>query len=259
MNDLPNVSNLETTLFADDTLHLSHQNLTILQNQVEVEINKIDTWIKLNKLIINYNKSCFMIVSKKTMGVTNFEVIISQNSIKLTDKTNVKYLGVCVDNKLTWKTHNDFLSKTLSKVCGMFYKLRHYVPLSTLKLIYHSMFHSHNQYSSLNWGRAAKTHYHKLSVLQNKILRACLFSSTKYKTNLLYSRLKILKIEDMIEMQYAKFMFKFNNQMLPTSFNNYFIILDNVHNHNTRQNIAMNTFRTSLAPKYGEKVFSMSV
>jgi len=84
MNDFPNVSNLETTLFADDTnLRLSHQNLTI-QNQVKAEINKIDTWIKLNKLTTNYKKSCFMIVSKKTTRVTNFEVTISQN----TDKTN---------------------------------------------------------------------------------------------------------------------------------------------------------------------------
>jgi len=135
-----------------------------------------------------------MIVSKKTTGVINFEVTISQNSIKLTD--NVKHLGVFVDNKLTWKTHIDFLSKKLSKACGMINKLRHYVPLSTLKLVYHSMLHSHIQYSLFNWGKAAKTHYHKLSVLRNKILRACLFSSRKYQTNVLYSRLKFLKIED---------------------------------------------------------------
>jgi len=139
------------------------------------------------------------------------------------------------------------------------YKLRHYVPLSTLKLVYHSMFHSHIQYSLLNWGRAAKSHYHKLSALQNKILRACLFSPRKYKTNLLYSRLKIFKIEDMIEMEYVKFMFKFNNQMIPTSFKNYFIRLDNVHNHNTRQKHRNKYFQNFIGSEVGKKVFSISV
>ena len=54
------------------------------------------------------------------------------------------------------------MSKKLSKVCGMIYKLRHYVPLSTLKLIDFSMFYFQIQYSLLNWGRAAKNHLHKL-------------------------------------------------------------------------------------------------
>ena len=36
-------------------------------------------------------------------------------------------------------------------------------------------------------------------------------------------------------MEIAKFIFKFNNQMLPDFFNNYFTKLDNVHNYNTRQ------------------------
>ena len=117
----------------------------------------------------------------------------------------------------------------------MIYKLRHYVPLSTLRIVYYSMFHSHIQNSSINWERAAKSHYHKLSILQNKILRACLFRPRRYETNLLYSRFKVLKLEDMIEMEFAKFMFKYSNNMLPNSFNNHFIKLENIHNYNTRQ------------------------
>ena len=39
----------------------------------------------------------------------------------------------------------------------------------------------------------------------------------------------------MIKVEFAIFMFKFNNNMLPTSFNNYFLKHDKVHNYNTRQ------------------------
>ena len=48
VNDLPHVSNFDTTLFADDTtLHLSHHNINILQSQVNQEIKKINQWMDL--------------------------------------------------------------------------------------------------------------------------------------------------------------------------------------------------------------------
>ena len=84
VNDLPNVSNFDTTLFADDTnLHISHNNIKILQSVVTNEIKKIDTWIKLNKLTINYKKSCYMLVGKKRTKMTNFRLYIDHHPIEL--------------------------------------------------------------------------------------------------------------------------------------------------------------------------------
>ena len=147
-----------------------------------------------------------MVAAKTHINTTDFKLFISHNHIEL--KNHVKYLGVLVGNQLSWKNHIDFLHNKLSKVCGMIYKLRHYVPLSTLKLVYYSMFNSHLQYSLLNWERATKTHYHELIILQNKIIRPCLFCPQNYKTYLLYSRFKVLKLDGMIAMEYAKFMLK---------------------------------------------------
>ena len=50
-------------------------------------------------------------------------------------------------------------------------------------------------------------------------------------------------------MEIAKFMSKFNNQMLPDFFNNYFTKLDNVHNYNTRQKTRAEFFQYSVASK----------
>lgn len=252
VNDLPNASNFETTLFADDTnLHLSHNNINTLHFQVVKELHKISQWINANKLTINYKKSCYMIISKKLHLATDFKPTINGNLIEKT--VNVKYLGVCLDSKLSWECHIDTMHKKLSKVCGMIYKLRHYVPLSTLKLVYYSMFHSHLQYSLLNWGRAAKTLLHKLEVLQNNILRACFFSSRYNRTNVLYFKFGALKLHDMFEMEIAKFMFKFNNQMLPSSFNNYFIKLDQVHEYKTRQKSRNEFYQPYIGSEVGRK------
>ena len=58
VNDLPNVSKFDTTLFADDTnFHLSHHNINILQSRVAEEIKKINYWVNSNQLTINYKRA----------------------------------------------------------------------------------------------------------------------------------------------------------------------------------------------------------
>ena len=115
------------------------------------------------------------------------------------------------------------------------------------------MFHFQIQSSLRNWGRAAKNHLRKLEILQNNILRACLFRPRNYPTTSLYSKLKVLKINDMFQMEIAKFMFKFNNQMLPSFFNSYFIKLDKVHNYNTRQNSRNEFYQSFTDSEIGKK------
>ena len=78
----------------------------------------------------------------------------------------------------------------------MIYKLRYFVPLSTVKIVYYSMFHSHLQFSLLNWGRSLKNYFPQLNILQNKVLRAILFRPKQFNTTLLYSNLNILKLDD---------------------------------------------------------------
>ena len=103
---------------------------TILQSQVNQEISKINQWMINNKLTINYKKSCYMMVSKRTLDTSNFIVFINHNKI---EKNYTKYFDVYIDDKLTWKNQIDHLSSKLSKVCGLVFKLRHYVPPQSYK------------------------------------------------------------------------------------------------------------------------------
>ena len=204
-----------------------------LQTRAKLETIKINIWVDINKLTINCRKSYFMIVENKNAAVSSFKLSINHNLIEETD--SVKYLGVHLNNKLSGKIHIDMLACKLLKVCGVIYQLRHYVSFSTLKLVYYAMFHSPLQYSLINWGRAYKSHYHNLVILQNKILRASLFLPMHHPTNLLYTKFCVLKLDDVVKIELTKFMFKFTDQMLSNSFNNYFLRLDKIHKYNSRQ------------------------
>ena len=135
VNDPPNVSKFEVTLFADDTnLHLSLNNIKSLQIQTANEVDKINNWINTNKLTLNYKKSCFMLVGNKQAAASDFNLCI--NHIKIEQTDNVKYLDVHLDSKLSSKIHIEKLICKLSKVSGMFHKLRHYVKSSQFILRY---------------------------------------------------------------------------------------------------------------------------
>ena len=153
VNDLPNASKFKITLFADDVnFHLPHQQPEFLQKLVNEEIKIIDNWMKLNKLTLNYDKCKYMIVSGKPTDSSSFDLTINNVKIKRTE--SIRYLGVQLDEKLSWKFIEN-LKKKLSKTCGLIFKLRHYVPLSTCRIIYYSMFHSIILHSLINWGKAS--------------------------------------------------------------------------------------------------------
>ena len=62
VNDMPKTSKFKTKLFADSTvLTLSDVCEKRLNKQINIEIDKIDQWMKLNKLSLNYTKTKFMI------------------------------------------------------------------------------------------------------------------------------------------------------------------------------------------------------
>ena len=254
VNDLHNASKFKIPLFADDAnLRLSHQQPEFLQKLVNEEITIIDNWMKMNKLTLNYDKCKYMIVSRKPTDSSSFDLTINNVKIKRTE--SIRYLGVQLDEKRSWKFYVENLKKKLSKTCGLIFKLRHYVPLSTCRIIYYSMFQSNILYSLINWGRASNFLLREIELLRNKFIRACLFQPRKTYVNLLFSKFQALKLKDMINMEFAKFMYKYENHMLPSSFHNYIIKLESIglHNYSTRQKTAGGFFYRPINGEFGRK------
>ena len=69
INDLPLVSSFRTSLFVNDTnLTISGKDSDLLQNEVNLQLLKIENWMKINKSITNYETE-FMLVTKKKIRV----------------------------------------------------------------------------------------------------------------------------------------------------------------------------------------------
>ena len=152
INDLPNVSEkLTFYLFADDTnIYFDSPDLFNLQKTVNKELRKIKRWLESNRLALNIDKANFVLFHSASKKITEF----------ITIKIGRK--------KIKQENHIAELSKKLSRVIGLFYKIRHYAPLETLMLLYRGLFGSLLSYGIIVWGLTYPSLTEKIYILQKK-------------------------------------------------------------------------------------------
>ena len=149
----------------------------------------------------------------------------------------IKYLGIKLDSKLTWKNHVEKIKLETIKFESIFYQLRYIVPKQCLTVLYSSMVHSKIAYSLETYGLAAKKYLNELQTLQNRILRILYFKDRKYPTNALHKELNFPQINDLYELKILKFMHNIyhHDKSVPDVFQNYFRLNESRHNYETRQ------------------------
>ena len=237
VNDLPNsVPDLSLILFADDTsAFTSHHDLSTLNIIMNNGLDKLNTWFRSNKLSLNLKKTNYMLLG--TRNKTNQfkdKFNLSINDTELDEVNAFKFLGVTVDQNLTWKNHIDELAKKCSSRIGILYKVRQFLPESALLSLYYTLFLSHINYGITAWSSAGSVDKNRLHVLQKRALRAVSNSGYRSHSNPLFIKYDQLKIADLCNLNIGTFMYKLCNGLLPPSFNNMFKTNSENHEYNTR-------------------------
>ena len=219
-------------LYADDTtLCFRNKFIEPLIFQCNSELNKFSNWCKANKLTINLDKTCFMVISNRNFH--NLDSFIKIDNIPIKCIDSHKFLGVNIDNKLKFNLHISDICSKISKSIGILYKLSNYLPSSTLLNIYNSLIHSHLMYCNPIWGGTYNIHINPLFILQKKCLRIVNKTSYLEHTNPLFISNNVLKLREIHKYSQICFIHKNFNDFLP---------FRPTHSHSTRQN--------SLDPKF---------
>ena len=115
-------------------------------------------------------------------------------------KECVKYLGVLIYYKLSWKNHVDSIALKISKTIELLSKLRHFFPHHTLVNIYNSLITPYLRFGLTVWGEGSKTHLSKLFILQKPALRFIYFSDRRDHAIPLFLNAHILPINRFINL-----------------------------------------------------------
>ena len=107
---------LKPRMYADDTtLTCSAENAHTLQVEMNSDLSKIPTWLKVNKLTLNVKKTkCMLTGSRPKLELLSDNFTVKVNNIHIERVTVYKSLGVSIDENLLWETHIDEISKKIS-------------------------------------------------------------------------------------------------------------------------------------------------
>ena len=206
-------STAKLVLFADDiNLFFSGRDPVYLNNLVNEEIPKFSQWLMANKLTLNVDKTKFMIFkSRQKRASVKFRVILN-NVIEQVKE--IVFLGVVLDEHLTWKPHVAHVANKISKSIGIIRRASPYLQKSSLRTLYFSMIYPYLQYCSLVWSSTYPTNLSRLVVLQKRVVRIINKSDFLAHTSPIFKELHLLKLQDIRILQICQFMFSYESKKI---------------------------------------------
>ena len=166
VNDLNSSTRvLDPVLFADDrNLFCSENNIRTLLETANQERSQINDWFLVNKLSLNVEKTKYMLLHKLTdqenipLKLPSLQLI--SNIIKR--ENSLKFLGVILDEHLTWKRRIQLIENKTSKNVSILYKASNLIISKCLRSIYFSFIHSYTNYANIACASTNKTKLKKL-------------------------------------------------------------------------------------------------
>ena len=160
MNDIPYSSSFfKFLLFADDTslktlidTKIPNFSITETSNIINTEIQKVHDWLAVNKLSLNVKKTKFMVFYTQNKKITPFIPSLKIGGKSIERVKNFNFLGLTINEKMSWKPHINKISNKVSKYVGVLNRLKRYLPGHILKIIYVSLIQSNLNYSLMAWG-----------------------------------------------------------------------------------------------------------
>ena len=242
MNDLQNATTSKPRLFADDTcIVVSNSSKSLLEQTCNSEMQHLKKWCDANELQINPNKSVIICIPPK-LHESFVHLKVNYNDLQLTCVNSSKYLGVMVDNKLSFQSHINMIENKVARAVGILSKVRFLFPSSTLLLLYSTLIKPHLLFGITLWGSTCSSYLCKLQRLQNKAIRIISNCNRRASITYYYHKLEILKITDLYTFEIAKLMHQHHKQSLPLRISNFFKPLSTVYDRQTRSKTLNNLF-----------------
>ena len=216
INDIAESSSLlKFYLFADDTtIFLSDSDTHRLEQTLNNELLHVSDWLTANKLSLNVGKSNVLLFRQSGKTAPS-PVHITVNGLPVHEKEHAKYLGIILDNKLSFNKHIDHVRSRLVRGNAILSMVRHYVPREILLNTYNAYIQPHIDYGLSVWGYTYKTHLAPIERQQRRAVRIMNFKKRRDDASNLFKPDNILRLDESLKLSSAKLLWKAENSLLP--------------------------------------------
>ena len=166
INDLPSVLPPDSTvLFADDTaIYIISNSIPSLNSSLQICLNLANLWIAKNGLKLNTSKTkCMLLHSPKKKLDADLNLEVDGTAVEQVQV--FKYLGVLINDTLTWSDHVDMVSGKVSRCINLLRRLFWFLPQSLLLLYLKSYILPHFDYCDVVWAGCTQKDSHRLETL----------------------------------------------------------------------------------------------
>ena len=120
--------------------------------KIQEDIQRVEQWMKSNQLVLNLakTKSLLFGTAQKLAGATDFKILIQGKEIDRVSK--LCYLGVTLDENLSWKEHVGEVFKKVNKRLGLLSRIRSCLTIQAAKCIYNCLILPVLSYTDTAWG-----------------------------------------------------------------------------------------------------------
>jgi hypothetical protein len=146
------------------------------------EFEIIKNWLNNNLLSLNLDKTTYIEINEGQEQINYHNLTITG----ITKANHVKYLGIIIDEKLSWEEQITELTKKIRKTMYKFIVLRKVLNIQHLKSTYHALVESHLNYGITAWGSAQDSKLKKLIVAHKKVLKIIYCKPARFPSNELY-------------------------------------------------------------------------
>ena len=130
-----------------------------------------------------------------------------------------------------WKHHIDVIANEVMRFSGTLNKLKKFLPVHILRTLYFSLVQSQLTYGILAWG----FEHQRFVKIQKRFIRIISLSTYNAHTEPWFKQLRILKINNLFDLNCLKFLYNYNKGELPSYFLDFrYEQRSSIHDHDTR-------------------------
>lgn len=175
MADIPPFPDVNTALFADDTvIYTLNSNLQLACNHLQNALNTFIKWTTRWRITLNPSKTQAKIFTLKHIPSLPTLFLGNSQITWLSTSQHVKYLGVYLDTRLTWTPHIKYKIQAANQRLAQLYPLINRssaMRTNCTLLIYKAILRPLILYACPVWGGTATSNLQKIQIFQNKLLR----------------------------------------------------------------------------------------
>ena len=237
INDLNVSIDCGLSLYADDSaLVYSHKDPLHISAHLSAQLANCKHWLIDNRLSLHVGKTEAILYgsAKRLKRVNGFEVTCEGSPVK--EVTNVKYLGIYLNNSMDGRSHAESLIKKCAGRISFLYRNSHLMEFGTRKILCSALVQPYIDYCSSSWySSVTQGVKSKLDVLQRKMVRFVFKLGNMAHVGLPeLKQLSWFSIPDRVRYFKLCHVFKIKNRTAPSYLLDEFVLISDTHSHRTR-------------------------